>query len=72
MDQVNFINVNGVQPQTCPVCLGLMNPNVAWWWTWHGATCSEICAHTLITRQHGADNLCGEDCRNPKKKEGPS
>ncbi len=62
--QMNHQRVNGVLPQTCPVDGVDMPTDRAWWWTWHGATCSEQCAYALIEAAHGVDDLCREECRN--------
>jgi hypothetical protein len=60
--QTNYRRVNAVPSQPCASCHAHMDPRRAWWWTWHGATCTEGCAQALITEHHGADP-CDERCR---------
>lgn len=62
--QMNHRNVNGVPDQVCPVDGVDMPANRAWWWTWHGATCSERCAYARIAFTHGLGNFCTEECRD--------
>lgn len=71
--QVNYRRVNGVAPKACAYCGDPMDPSVAWWWTWHGATCSEPCAARQIRRNHSDKPLdpapCTRDCREPQPNE---
>jgi hypothetical protein len=62
--QTNYQRVNAVHAQDCPICTSAMNPSKAWWWTWHGATCTEQCAKVLVQIHHPQGGRCTEkECR---------